>query len=187
MVHQPIDNVNNGSIITIDAMLKHVSGISNAKVFWREEGTSTFNEVSMSFVSGDDWSANLPLAASSTNIEYYIWAEATSGKTLTRPLVAPQGYWTTESHVLSNKEWAEQNISTAYPNPTKGDISFNLKKISGKIDISIYNTLGQKLYMNWVDVGNGNLNIKLNDSWIGVLYIVFEGEFGKVSRKIIKY
>ena len=187
IVHQPLETVNSGSAISIDAMMKHISGINNAKVFWREEGTTTFNETAMSLVSGDDWSAELPTIASSYNIEYYIWAESTSGKQLTRPLVAPQGFWTTESSTtLSITDWARNSISQAYPNPTKGSVSFNLNNINSSILVTISNTLGQQLYKNNIQSGNGIINLKLNDEWNGILYVVFEGEFGKINRKIIK-
>lgn len=186
MVHQPVETVNSGSIITVDAMFKHISGINSAKVFWREEGTSTFNETAMSLVSGDDWSADLPAVASTYNMEYYLWAEATSGKTLTRPLVAPQGFWTTESNTLSINDWAQNNISEPYPNPTKNGVSFSLKDINGPINMSIHNTLGQQLYKNVIQNGNGTIDIDLSDTWSGILYVIFEGEFGKVNKKIIK-
>ena len=187
IVHQPVDLVDQGSIITIDATLQHNSGINTAKVFWREEGTGTFNEVLMTWDSGNNWTVDLPLIASSTNIEYYIWAEATSGKELTRPLVAPQGYWTTESYTLSADEWAEKNISAAFPNPTKDNVSFKLNMISGNINVTIYNTLGQKLFNNQINTGNGIIELNLNSDWKGVLYVNFEGDFGIVTKKIIKH
>lgn len=186
IVHQPVTTVNSGSTISIDAMMKHVSGISNAKVYWREEGTTTFNETAMSLVSGDDWSADLPTIASTYNIEYYIWSESTSGKQLTRPLVAPQGFWKTESNTLAIDEWAQNNISQPFPNPTKDKVSFNLNNINGSIQVSIINTLGQQLYENDIQSGNGVIDLRLNDEWNGILYVVFEGEFGKINRKIIK-
>ncbi|WGD34383.1 agmatine deiminase family protein [Olleya sp. YS] len=186
IVHQPVNLVNAGTNITIDAMVKHVSGISSAKVFWREEGTTTFNETNMSLVSGDNWTANLPLAASATNIDYYISAQAVSGKVLTRPLVAPSGYWTTEVNTLSAEEWAENNISLPYPNPTRSNVTFNLNNISGEIDVTIFNSLGQRLYYNTIVSGNGVINLELNDDWQGMLHIIFEGEFGTINRKIIK-
>lgn len=186
IVHQPLETVNSGSIITIDAMLKHNSGISNAKVMWREVGTSTFNEIPMSLVSGDDWSVDLPLIASSYNIDYYIWAEAISGKQLTRPITAPQGFWTTNVSTLSDLEWANQNISKPFPNPTRKSVSFDIENIYSEVNISIYNTLGQKLYNNVIETGDGIVTIDLNEEWNGILYVVFEGEFGKINRKIIK-
>ncbi|MBO6606612.1 agmatine deiminase family protein [Psychroserpens sp.] len=186
IVHQPVEFVNTGTTLTIDAMIKHVSGITAAKVFWREEGTTTFNEAAMSYVSGDDWTVDLPLAASATNIDYYIEAEANSGKQLTRPLVAPSGFWTTTAQTLSVEEWADNNISAPYPNPTRDKVSFNLKHIQDPLTVSIYNNLGQKLFSESVNSGQGVLELTLNKHWNGVLYVVFDGSFGSVNRKIIK-
>lgn len=173
IVHQPVEFVNTGTTLTIDAMIKHVSGITAAKVFWREEGTTTFNEAAMSYVSGDDWTVDLPLAASATNIDYYIEAEANSGKQLTRPLVAPSGFWTTTAQTLSVEEWADNNISAPYPNPTRDKVSFNLKHIQDPLTVSIYNNLGQKLFSESVNSGQGVLELTLNKHWNGVLYVVF--------------
>ncbi|SDS47563.1 Por secretion system C-terminal sorting domain-containing protein [Formosa sp. Hel1_31_208] len=186
IVHQPVDIVNTGTTITIDALIKHVSGITNATVFWREIGNLTFNETAMSYVSGDDWTADLPLAASATNIDYYIAAEANSGKVLTRPLVAPSGFWTTSTSTLSIEDWADYNISAPYPNPTKDNVSFNVNNLNGLIDVSIYNNLGQQLFKDNILVSRGSIELELNAEWQGMLYVVFEGDFGTVNKKIIK-
>lgn len=186
IVHQPVDEVNSGTTITIDAMLKHNSGINNAKVFWRKEGTTSFNETAMVLVNGDDWSANLPATASTNNIDYYIWAESNSGKQLSRPIVAPQGYWTTEVNTLSIEDWAQNNISEPYPNPSRGEVSFSLNHLDGPVNISIVNTLGQILYSNEIEQAHGIINLQLNDAWNGILFVVFEGDFGRVTRRLVK-
>jgi len=186
IVHQPIKEVNAGTTITVNSMLKHNSGISSAKVFWREEGTTIFNETDMLLDSGDDWKADLPVAASMTNIEYYISAEANSGKILTRPLVAPQGFWTTETQTLSSEEWANSNISSPYPNPATNKVSFNLNNIGESIQLTVHNVLGQKLYENDVLNGDGVISLNLKDNWSGMLVVTFKGDFGSVSKKVIK-
>jgi agmatine deiminase len=185
IVHQPVDDANMNSTVAIDAMIKHVSGINNAKVFWREEGATTFNEVAMTFVSDDNWTANLDIIE--TNVEYYIWAEANSGKSLARPIVAPEGYWTINVETLSIAEWAENHISAPYPNPTNTSVSFNLENIAGPISISIYNVLGQKLFETDIENGNGRVMLDLNDEWKGTLFVTFKGDFGTVNKKIIKF
>ena len=186
IVHQPIEEVVNGSTLTVNAMIKHNSGVNQAKVFWRQEGTSTFNESSMIFVSGDNWTVDLPAAAGTYDIDYYIWAESSSGKELTRPLVAPQGYWTTEVSTLSLDEWAEINISGPYPNPTTGKVSFNLNQIPGSVQVSVVNTLGQILFEKDLSNCNGVIELQMNTSWNGMLYVIFEGEFGRVTKKLVK-
>ena len=184
IVHQPIDTALQSSSVTIDAMIKHVSGVNAAKVFWREAGAATFNETAMTFTSDDNWTADVTIASS--NIEYYIWAEANSGKSLTRPIVAPDGYWTIDVENLSIEDWAQNHISAPYPNPTKNTVSFNLENIAGPISVSIYNLLGQELFATDLDNGNGIVKLNLNDDWNGTLFVTFEGDFGVVHKKIIK-
>lgn len=185
IVHQPIDESIQNTTVTVDAMIKHISGINNAKVLWREEGSTTFNETLMIFTGDDHWSADLTITT--TNIEYYIFAEANSGKVIARPIVAPDGYWTVQVENLSTLEWAQNNISSPFPNPTQRSVSFSLNAIDGPIQIYIHNLLGQLLFDKWVDNGNGIITLELNTSWKGTLFVTFEGDFGKVTRKIIKY
>ncbi|MRT16243.1 T9SS type A sorting domain-containing protein [Vitellibacter sp. q18] len=186
IVHQPIDEANAGSTVTIEAMIKHNSGVAQAKVFWREEGATTYNEIEMAPSNGDNWAVDFTIPNSSVNIEYYIWARAISGKELNRPIVAPEGYWTIQVETLSAEEWAQNHISAAYPNPTAGKVSFNMNAIQGTVKIEIHNLLGQKLYETKVKNGNGKISLDLNPKWKGALVVTFEGEFGKVFRKILK-
>ena len=187
IVHQPIDEANTSSTVSVDAMIKHISGISNASVFWREEGDTNYSEVPMSLVNGDDWSADLSVPATPANIEYYIEAEANSGKILARPIVAPEGYWTINIGTLSVGDWANNYISEPYPNPTTEQVSFNLNNIEGTINLSIYNILGQKLYETIIENGDGIVTLDLNTKWNGTIFVVFEGTFGRVNKKVIKF
>ena len=84
------------------------------------------------------------------------------------------------------KELSSEPEIKIYPNPTKGDISFNLNQIEGKVNVSIFNVLGQKLNATTLNSGNGILTLELNKEWEGALFITFEGEFGKVNKKVIK-
>src|SRR5690606_15841377 len=170
----------------IEAMIKHISGVAQAKVYWREEGASTYNQLDMSPSNGDNWRADLTIPSSAVNIEYYIWARAISGKELTRPFVAPDGYWTIQVENLSVDQWAQNHISSAYPNPTKGKVSFNLKSIPGPIIIEIHDLLGRKLYETIENEGNGIITLDLRPNWYGTLLVSFQGEFGKIYKKVIK-
>lgn len=186
IVHQPIDEANAGSTVTIEAMIKHNSGVAQAKVFWREEGATTYNEIEMAPSNGDNWAIDFTIPNSSVNIEYYIWARAISGKELNRPIVAPEGYWTIQVETLSAEEWAQNHISAAYPNPTTGKVSFNMNAIQGPVNVKIHNLLGQKLYEAKIENGNGKITLDLNQNWQGTLLVTFEGDFGKIHKKVIK-
>lgn len=186
IVHQPVDEANAGTTVDISAMIKHASGIDGATVFSREVGTTAFSENPMTFVGDNNWTANIPIPANGNDVEYYIWGHAVSGKSQTRPIVAPEGFWTIDVQTLSIPQWANNHISQPYPNPTSESVNFNLDRIDGPIALSIANILGQTLYSNTLDSGNGTVTLDLNDSWHGTLFITFKGRFGKVTRKIIK-
>ncbi len=184
IVHQPVYQADINTDVTLDAMVKHISGVASVDVFWREEGGSSWNEAPMTFVSDDSWTTDLSIG--DTNVEYYIEAEANSGKVLTRPIVAPEGFWTIDTEFLSTADYALNNISGAYPNPTYGSVSFSLNNIRGAVDVTIHNILGQQLFSESLETGDGVITLDLNESWNGTLFVNFSGEFGNVTKKVIK-
>jgi len=184
IVHQPVEEALNS--IPITAMIKHKSGVNNASVFWKAEDETIFNELSMTG-NGDTWTTNITIPSNINKINYYIAAEANSGKRLNRPMVAPEGFWTVNTATLSAEQWAVNNISGPYPNPTKEEsISFKLKTISGPIEISILNILGQKLFEQKIENAHGEISLDLKQNWKGTLFVKFKGYFGEVTKKIIK-
>lgn len=206
IVHQPVEEVGAGSAYNITAMIKHIDNIKEAIVKWRIAGSegvgSTVfpNEVAMTKeVASDNWTANMPVVASNSDIEYFI--EATSNgtveKTLTRPLTAvktdpsdaaePIGFYTVISNsTLSINKWDENIISLPYPNPAHDKVNFNLRLKVNEVNVSVFNNLGQKLFDEIIKRENGDFELKLNNEWSGVLLVVFEGDFGRFSKKIIK-
>jgi agmatine/peptidylarginine deiminase len=187
IVHQPINEVpTSNTSVSINAMIKHISDINNATVYWREAGESEFNQLSMTIIGDDNWSVDLLIPSGAESIEYYIEAEANSGKSLARPLVAPEGFWTFPVSNLSNEEWADNNISAPYPNPASEEVSFQLNQIEGAVEVSIYNILGQKLNTTTIADANGILTLALKKEWKGTLLVTFEGDFGRVTKKVIK-
>lgn len=186
IVHQPVRQAVAGATVTLNANIKHASGITAATVFWREAGTETFTQTAMTATGNDNWTATIAIDAEGTDVEYYIWAEANSGKTLTRPIVAPDGFWTIDAETLSVKEWADHAISAAYPNPTKGQVNFDIKQLNGPVTVAITNMLGQRLYTGTLEHSDGIITLNLNAEWNGTLIVMFDGEFGQVVRKIIK-
>jgi agmatine/peptidylarginine deiminase len=184
IVHQAIPTATENTSLAIEASIKHNSGIANASVFYREEGTSTYQQAAMSLNSDDIWSSNITVQT--TNIEYYIWAQATSGKTLTRPIVAPDGFWTIQVGELGTSDFEVQTITGPFPNPARESVSFKFKGVAGPLRVTITNILGQTLYNNQVTQANGTLTLELKDSWRGALFATFTGSFGSTTKKIIK-
>lgn len=185
ITHSKIKNVTNLSV-PVEAQIKHNSGIVQAKVFWRENGDIGFQETNMANPTENKWTANLSLPSTSKKIEYYIWAQANSGKSITRPIVAPDGYWTFDVAQLSVEDLNSKNIEGPFPNPANNKVSFNLKNMSGDINVSIHNVLGQKLSEQKMNNIDGTISFDLNPKWSGILLITLEGKFGKVTKKLIK-
>lgn len=185
ITHSKLKNATSFTV-PIEAQIKHNSGIFTAKVFWRESGDIGFQETSMTNSGDNKWVANLSLPSTSKQIDYYIWAQANSGKSIARPIVAPDGFWTFDVSALSVDELAFKNIEGPFPNPAENKVQFNLKNISGDINISIHNVIGHKLSEQKINSTNGIISLDLNPKWSGVLLISFEGKFGKVTKKLIK-
>lgn len=187
IVHQPVEEANSNTTVALDAMIKHISGIQSATVYWRETGQTEYTALAMTDAGDDQWTADLLIPSGDEDIEYYIEATANSGKTLSRPIVAPEGYWSIAVGVLSIDDWATQNISGAYPNPTTGGVNFVLNQISGPVQMHIYNMLGQELYRQELPQTNGIFSMDLRSDWSGTLLVEFRGEFGTVRKKVVKY
>lgn len=187
IVHQPIAEANPGSSVTIEASIKHISNIAEAKVFWREEGETTYQEVAMSPTTGDLWEGNITVPNFDTVVEYYVWAEANSGKSLARPLVAPEGYWRMNIMVLNTPEFAEGNIKGPFPNPAEDHVNFTFTNSLGKVNVSITNILGQTLYSQGIEDAHGALQIQLQPQWQGTLFVTFSGDFGSITKKVLTY
>jgi len=187
IVHQPIAEANSNTTVTLDAMIKHISGVADATVYWREAGTTDYAPLTMNDQGDDQWTVDLQIPSGDIDIEYYIEATANSGKTLARPLVAPEGYWTIAVGVLSTDDWANSNISGAYPNPTTGVVNFAMNQIQGPVQVRVYNMLGQELMNREIQQADGILSLDLRPDWSGTLLVIFEGEFGAVRKRVIKY
>lgn len=186
IVHQPIEEAISGSSIAINASIKHISGIQSASVFWRIVGSTAFNETPMTFVSNNNWGASIIIPTSSLDIEYYIHAQAISGKSLNRPIVAPQGFWTINVETLSISDWASMHISEPYPNPANEKVSIDLNQLSGRVNVRITNILGQILYTKTVQNGKRVLTLDLDTNWKGTLFIILEGDLWEVTKKVLR-
>jgi len=186
IVHQPVDEAAQGATVTIDARIEHSSGIQEATVYWRE-ASGDFVAAPMTAIGNQIWTVDLVMPNQGALVDYYIEATANSGKTLARPLVAPDGYWTINVGNLSIGDYDHARfISGAVPNPTTGAVEFRLNQIQEAVQISIYNVLGQELYRSTIPQGHGNYRLELNPAWQGVLWVQFEGSFGRVYRQVLK-
>ena len=83
--------------IPVSAIITNKSGIAHAELMWREEGSTSWDTVSLN-ANGNRFSGSMPLiltAVPQHSVEYYISATSNNGKTITKPMTASQGgYYT---------------------------------------------------------------------------------------------
>ena len=143
--------------IEVKAVIKTKSGVAEASVFWTTDTTSAFSYIPMYFVSGDTAIGYIPAQVDSTEIFYYISATSNSGRTVTKPLVAPDGFYNfvvenSVTNFAENTQPEEFYLSQNYPNP------FNP---STRIQYSVNST--QKIVLKVFDLLGGEVATLVNE------------------------
>ncbi|MDO8549144.1 MAG: agmatine deiminase family protein [Ignavibacteria bacterium] len=82
--------------VEIKAFIKSRTGIANASVYWTADTTLGFTALPMSIASGDTFTANIPSQPSGAKVYYYISASSNSGRSITKPITAPAGFYNFE-------------------------------------------------------------------------------------------
>ena len=125
--HLPLsDTENTTDAYVIDAYLSHRSGISDAKLYYSTSLDSPWTEVTMvesTDMNGEDFTAEIPAMPEGTDVFYYVSGEAYSGKTGSRPMPAPLGWWKFHVGEITTNGISELDPIVAgkfdevYPNP----------------------------------------------------------------------
>lgn len=117
--HNALQDTESTDDYLVSAYVKHRSGISGAKLFWRLIGESDYAEVTMIDAGEDFWEADIPGHPVGSTVQYYVEGTSVSGKIQTRPMPAPAGYW--EFDVVDNtvhiSNGGQLEIAPIYPNP----------------------------------------------------------------------
>jgi agmatine/peptidylarginine deiminase len=79
--------------IEVSAVIKTKSGLAHASIYWTTDTSQGFTSSQMQFVFGDSAVGYIPAQSNGTVIYYYISATSNSGRTITKPLVAPDGFY----------------------------------------------------------------------------------------------
>ena len=186
--HQALRNTNNTSKpYMVRAYLKHVSGIRQARIFWRTDSLQPYKMVVMNRVQGQQniWSGNIPAQTAGKTIYYYIQGKSNDGKIQNRPMPAPAGYW---KFSISNNN-ITSNISTQppFPNPAQGLVTISASaKHDTKIAITISTTDHLKIkevYNGWIN-GHKTFQVNINDLKPGLYLIEYKWEGKVICEKL---
>ena len=133
----------------LEAMVKHTSGVSSAVLNYRLDG-GDFTSLAMQLTDAEEniWSADIPAQAVGSQIDYYIDATANNGKQLSRPIVAPEGFWTfnVTGAPTSLEELNSEVLGSVYPNPARAitAIPFSLPS-AAQVSIELQDMLGRTI------------------------------------------
>lgn len=145
-----LNTINTTTPYEIKSYIKTKSGVASAKVYWKTELAQPYTSVDMT-VSQDTFKASIPPQPLGTKIYYYLSATSNSGRTVTKPLTAPDGYI---KFVIDNPtsingneiEPDEYSLSQNYPNPfnpvTKISYSFGRPDL---VTLKVYDMLGNEI------------------------------------------
>lgn len=119
--HSSIRDTNTTSPLEVKAYIGTKSGVQSAALYYRTDTTVAYSQMSMT-VSNDTFFATIPSQPIGTNVYYYISATSVSGRTVNKPLPAPQGYIRfirdTPTNIGNGSSLADGfALSQNYPNP----------------------------------------------------------------------
>jgi agmatine deiminase len=165
IVHQPLecqDNSQNPFGYGISATIQHRSGIAGARIYYSSDpdGPWQIADMVQNTSSPSEWLGAIPSHTAGTTVHYYIQAEAVSGKTLARPMTAPEGWWKFCVTQSSATEDPLAVLQAIYPNPASAitvvPVS-TVSKVQGRI--AVYNSYGQEiltLFAGEIPAGQSN-------------------------------
>jgi len=137
--------------IEIKAVLKTKSGIAESFVYWTSDTTAGFNSTIMNFITGDTSSAFIPAQVNGTEIFYYVSATSNSGRTVNKPIVAPEGFYkfiveNSVTTITENNSVGEFILFQNYPNPFNPTTKIEFRVAnSGFVNLKVYDVLGNEI------------------------------------------
>jgi len=190
--HKPLDDTDDEvNDYLVSAYMNHRSGMSQAKMYWRIEGSEDYAEIAMTNIGGNDWEAFIPAHPAGTTIEYYVHGEAVSGKSMNRPMPAPEGYWNFDvvGELVNIPGNSSAMISEIYPNPASDitviPVGFN---VSMEGSIRIMDAQGKEVMEVFKGVFSKGETKYFFDASIlnsGLYTVLVQHEKGTMTQKLI--
>lgn len=195
--HQRLKDTDN----TIDdyelsAIIKHKTGIASASVFYRTTPDGPYAELPLSLTDPDEeiWSGAIPAQTSGTEVHYYIHAEANSGKTINRPIPAPQAYFPFRVFGVTSSLENDMKIgfTEVFPNPASDITYIGVKSLSNEpaevFVTDIHGRLVEQVFNGNLTVGTNKFFLDANRLQPGMYLIVVQNERGEaITERLVVY
>lgn len=193
IVHQAIrfaDNTDSESY-RVRALVQHRSGISSVSLFWTTDLNGQWNEVPLTAdTDPDHWTGLIPQQPDGATIHYYLQANAVSGKTMARPMPAPEGYWTFKVLNSSGVKQTEiADLRPVFPNPARA-ITTVPAHFAAKTKGSVYvvnaeGKLVETIFEGNFPVGDAYYFIHAERYPAGVYQVVLETPWQRLTQSLV--
>lgn len=175
----------------LSAIIKHKSGIATASVFWRTSGSGEYTEESLTLTDPDAgiWSGAIPPQGSGTEVEYYIHAEANSGKTINRPIPAPEAYFPFKVYGVTSTLENDLKIgfTEVFPNPASAITYIGVNSLSSEpatvYVTDIHGRVVEQVFSGILNVGTNKFFLDAAKLSAGMYVIVVQNERGETATK----
>ena len=142
--------------IAVSAVIKTKSGIAEAYIYWTADTSLGFNSAQMQILNGDTAIGYIPQQIDGTEIFYYLSAASNSGRTVAKPLVAPEGFYNfivenSVTNIAENYQPAKFYLYQNYPNPfnpstkIKFTVTRDDKRETRNVTLKVYDVLGNEV------------------------------------------
>ena len=152
--HLPLEDTEDSqNSYVVRADVGHRTGIQEVSLNWAISEAGPWTEVPMTASAAStpltEYTAAIPAQPEGTKVHYYISAIAENGKSGSRPMPAPEGWWAfrvlAEGTGLDNPQ-AESPWHAIYPNPARAltCLEVNLPRET-ECTVTLHNSMGQPL------------------------------------------
>ena len=192
--HQELEDSYPIEQYNVSASIQHQSGIASATLFWTTNLEQGYQSLNMTNTGGDNWAAIIEENLSAPNtVYYYIEASANSGKTLSRPLPAPEAYFKFNILEQNNASLSQNNVTniemSVYPNPASAITCIPVNCVeSFEGQISLTDVLGKEvttIYKGKFKSGLNQFFFHANNYAKGMYFIVLDSEQSQIRKRLI--
>ncbi len=175
----------------IKAYIKTTSGVNTAKVFWSIDTTLGYSMLNMTVAMNDTFIANIPAQNAGAKIWYYIQANSVSGRTVSKPLVAPAGVY--EFRILGDVGIVTIGNSSKffepYPNPSNEFVTLGYYlPMTENVNIQLFDLSGKEIFtLNEKNIDAGTYTFQLSTSALtaGIYAVRFQSGNTIIVRKLV--
>jgi Peptidylarginine deiminase and related enzymes len=187
------------SSVLLTAFIQNHSGIASANLYYRQKGATDWTTLAMAFTGGNIYNVPLPIndTVTSDTIEYYISATSNNGKTITKPMTAPQGYYTFVygTNTTGNGDYSSLDrvedikqieMGDFSPNPAMQTTSIKLAQpAKTNIPVKVINLKGQVIKTAQIAKGQTYLQFNVSNFKGGEYWAIFGDNASVAVKKLI--